>query len=116
MQKPLLNFKVNQKYFRRLVSVFYVPDQVVHRIGAQRPCSFIAALQQKHKNRNANSKKRKMKIKKLENQRDRNRMLQREGISTQYKPLALGEKCLKRLDTVTQNKMTEIVKKKSSKE
>ena len=103
---------ISRKYFRRLASVFYVPNQVVPRIGAQLPYSnalSTVTVEQKHQNRNANLKKRKMKIKKSENQRkiesrDRKRELKREGIS-QYKPLALGTKCnlsstnLKRLNT-----------------
>ena len=104
---------ISRKYFRRLTSVFYVPNQVVPRIGAQLPYSnalSTVSVQEKHQNRNANLKKRKMKIKKSENQRkvenrDRKRELKREGISTQYKPLALSKKCnlnrtnLKRLNT-----------------
>ena len=63
---------ISRKYFRRLVSVFYVPNQVVPRIGTQPPYSNTLSsvtLQQKHQNRNANLTKRKMKIKKHENQR-----------------------------------------------
>jgi hypothetical protein len=44
-----------------LASVFYVPNQVVPRIGAQLPYSnalSTVAVQQKHQNRNANLKKR----------------------------------------------------------
>ena len=61
---------ISRKYFRRLVSVFYVQNQVVPRIGAQLPYSnalSTVTVQQKHQNRNANLKKRKVKIKKLEN-------------------------------------------------
>ena len=101
---------ISRKYFRRLTTVFYVPNQVVPRIGAQLPYSnalSTVSVQQKHQNRNSNLKKRKMKIKKSENQRkiesrDRKRELKREGIS-QHKPL--GKKCnlnstnLKRLNT-----------------
>ena len=69
-------------------------------------------------------KKRKMKIKKCENQRkiekrDRKRELQSEGMSTQYKPLALGKKCnlnsinLKRLSTY--NKLAKNLGKKVQK-
>jgi hypothetical protein len=94
---------ISRKYFRQLTSVFYVPNQVVPRIGAQPPYSnaiSTVTVQQKHQNRNANLKKRKMKIKMCENQRkienrDRKRELKRGGISTQsmYKPLpALGKK------------------------
>jgi hypothetical protein len=63
---------ISRKYFRRLVSVFYVSNQVVPRIGTQPPYSNTLSsvtLQQKHQNKNANLKKRKMKIKKHENQR-----------------------------------------------
>ena len=115
---------ISRKYFRRLASVFYVPNQVVPRIGAQPPYSNAlptVTVQQKHQNRNANLKKRK--IKKSENQRkiesrDRKRELRREGIS-QYKPLALGTKCnlnstnLKRLNT--HNKLAENLGKKVQK-
>jgi hypothetical protein len=104
---------ISRKYFRRLASVFYVPNQVVPRIGAQLPYSNVLStvtVEQKHQNRNSNLKKRKMKIKKSENQRkvenrDRKRELKREGISKQFKPLALSKKCnlnrtnLKRLNT-----------------
>ena len=83
--------RISRKYFRRLVSVFYVPNQVVPRIGAQLPYSntlSTVTVQQKHQNRNANLKKREKKIKKGENQRKienrgRKRELKREGISTQ---------------------------------
>ena len=116
---------ISRKYFRRLASVFYVPNQVVPRIGAQLPYSNAlptVTVQEKHQNRNANLKKRKMKIKKSENQRKiekRNRKmeLKREGISTQYKPL--GKKCnlnstnLKRLNT--RNKLAENLGKKEGK-
>ena len=76
-----------------MVSVFYVPNQVVPRIGAQLPYSnalSTVSVQQKHQNRNANLKKREKKIKKGENQRKienrgRKRELKRERISTQYK-------------------------------
>jgi hypothetical protein len=76
-----------------LVSVFYVPNQVVPRIGTQLPYSnalSTVSVQQKHQNRNANLKKREKKIKKGENQRKienrgRKRELKRERISTQYK-------------------------------
>ena len=83
---------ISRKYFRRLVSVFYVPNQDVPRIVAQLPYSnalSTVTLQQKHQNRNAKLKKRKMKIKnrenqrKIENNRGRKGKLQREGISTQ---------------------------------
>ena len=75
---------ISRKCFRRLVSVFYVSNQVVPRIGTQPPYSNTLSsvtLQQKHQNKNANLKKRKMKIKKHENQRkienrDRKRKLQ----------------------------------------
>ena len=117
---------ISRKYFRRLASVFYVSNQVVPRIGAQLPYSnalSTVSVQQKHQKRNANLKKRKMKIKKCENQRkiekkrDRKRELQREGISTQYKPL--GKKCnlnstnLKKLST--HNKLVENLGKKVQK-
>ena len=106
---------ISRKYFGRLVSVFYVPNQVVPRIGAQLPYSnalSTVSVQQKHQNRNSNLKKRKMKIKKSENQRkiesrDRKRELKREGIS-QHKPL--GKKCnlnstnMKRLNTQNSGK------------
>jgi hypothetical protein len=86
---------ISRKCFRRLVSVFYVPNQVVPRIGAQLPYSnalSTVTVQLKHQNRNVNLKKRETKIKKHENQRQiknrgRKRELKREGISTQYKPL-----------------------------
>ena len=76
-----------------MVSVFYVPNQVVPRIGAQLPYSnalSTVSVQQKHQNRNANLKKREKKIKKGENQRKienrgRKRELKRERISAQYK-------------------------------
>ena len=76
-----------------MVSVFYVPNQVVPRIGAQLLYSnalSTVSVQQKHQNRNANLKKREKKIKKGENQRKienrgRKRELKRERISTQYK-------------------------------
>jgi hypothetical protein len=86
----------------------------LHFLGAQPPYSnalSTVSVQQKHQNRNANLKKRKMKIKKSENHqrkvenRDRKRELKREGISKQFKPLALSKKCnlnrtnLKRLNT-----------------
>jgi hypothetical protein len=123
---------ISRKYFRRLVSVFYVPTQDVPRICAQRPCSnalSTVTLQQKHQNTNANSKKRKMKLKNRENQRKientlnrgRKGKLQREEISTQsqYKPLGktyyLNRTTLKKLDTVTQNKLTENLGKKVQK-
>jgi hypothetical protein len=72
-----------------LTSVFYVPNQVVPRIGAQPPYSNAlptVTVEQKHKNRNSNLKKRKMKIRKSENQRkienrDRKSELKRGGIS-----------------------------------
>jgi hypothetical protein len=121
---------ISRKYFRRLSSVFYVPNQVVSRIGAQLPYSnaiSTVTVQQKHQNRNANLKKRKMEIKKCENQRkienrDRKRELKRGDISTQsmYKPLpALGKKCnlkstnLKRLNT--HSKLAENLGKKVQK-
>ena len=123
---------ISRKYFRRLVSVFYVPTQDVPRICAQRPCSnalSTVTLQQKHQNTNANSKKRKTKLKNRENQRKientlnrgRKGKLQREEISTQsqYKPLGkkyyLNRTTLKKLDTVTQNKLTENLGKKVQK-
>jgi hypothetical protein len=123
---------ISRKYFRRLVSVFYVPTQDVPRICAQRPCSnalSTVTLQQKHQNTNANSKKRKMKLKNRENQRKientlnrgRKGKLQREEISTQsqYKPLGkkyyLNSTTLKKLDTVTQNKLAENLGKKVQK-
>ena len=117
---------ISRKYFRRLTSVFYVPNQVVPRIGAQPPYSnalpTVTFVQQKHQNRNAILKKRKMKIKKNENQRkienrDRKRALKREGTSTQYKPSS--KKCnltrtnLKRLNT--HNKLAENLGKKVQK-
>ena len=112
---------ISRKYFSRLTSVFYVPNQVVPRIGAQLPYNnalSIVFVQQKHQNRNANLKKRTMKIKKSENQRkienrDRKRKLKRERVSTQYKPL--GNKCnlystnMKRLNT--QNVRKKVQKK-----
>jgi hypothetical protein len=121
---------ISRKYFRQLTSVFYVPNQVVPRIGAQPPYSnaiSTVTVQQKHQNRNANLKKRKMKIKMCENQRkienrDRKRELKRGGISTQsmYKPLpALGKKCnlnstnLKKLNT--HSKLAENLGKKVQK-
>ena len=125
---------ISRKYFRRLVSVFYVPTQDVPRICAQRPCSnalSTVTLQQKHQNTNANSKKRKMKLKNSENQRKientlnrgRKGKLQREEISTQsqYKPLGkeyymyLNSTTLKKLDTVTRNKLAENLGKKVQK-
>ena len=117
---------ISRKYFRRLTSVFYVPNQVVPRIGAQPPYSnalpTVTFVQQKHQNRNAILKKRKMKIKKNENQRkienrDRKRALKREGTSTQYTPSS--KKCnltrtnLKRLNT--HNKLAENLGKKVQK-
>ena len=42
---------ISRKYFRRLASVFYVPNQVVPRIGAQPPYSnaiSTVTVQQKH--------------------------------------------------------------------
>jgi hypothetical protein len=48
---------ISRKYFRRLASVFYVPNQVVPRIGAQPPYSNAlptVTVEQKHKNRNSN--------------------------------------------------------------
>ena len=82
---------ISRKYFRRLASVFYVPNQVVPRIGAQPPYSNAlptVTVEQKHQNRNSKLKKRKMKIKKSGNQRkienrDRKSELKRGGISTQ---------------------------------
>ena len=53
---------ISRKYFRRLVSVFYVSNQVVPRIGTQPPYSNTLSsvtLQQKHQNRNANLAKKK---------------------------------------------------------
>ena len=65
-------------------------------------------MQQKHQNRNANLKKRE-KI-----NRDRKREMQREGNSTQYKPLSkkciLNSTNLKRLNT--RNKLAENLEKK----
>ena len=109
--------RISRKYFRRLVSVFYVPNQDVPRLDAQLPYSnalSTVTVQQKHQNRNANLKKRETKIKKHENRRQiknrgRKRELKREGISTQYKPL--GKKCdlnstnLKKLNS--RNKLVE---------
>jgi hypothetical protein len=49
---------ISRKYFRRLVSVFYVPNQVVPGIGAQPPYSnalSTVSVQQKHQNTNANT-------------------------------------------------------------
>jgi hypothetical protein len=123
---------ISRKYFRRLVSVFYVPTQDVPRICAQRPCSnalSTVTLQQKHQNTNANSKKRKKKLKNRENQRKientlnrgRKGKLQREEISTQsqYKPLGkkyyLNSTTLKKLETVTRNKLAENLGKKVQK-
>jgi hypothetical protein len=116
---------ISRKYFRRLVSVFYVPNQVVPGIGAHPPYSnalSTVSVQQKHQNTNANLKKRKMKIKKHEKiqrqiyNRDRKRELQEEGNSTQYKPLDtkcyLNSTNLKRLSTVTYNKLPENLEKK----
>ena len=119
---------ISRKYFRRLASVFYVPNQVVPRIGAQLPYSnalSTVTVQQKHQNRNANLKKREKKIKKNEDQRkiedrDRNRELQREDqdVSKQYH-LPLGKKCNrnstnpKRLNT--HNKLAENLGKKVQK-
>ena len=79
---------ISRKYVRRLVSVFYVSNQVVPRIGTQPPYSNTLSsvtLQQKHKNRNANLTKRK--IKKHDNQRkienkDRKRKLQKNRKGT----------------------------------
>jgi hypothetical protein len=90
---------ISRKYFRRLVSIFYVPNQIVPRIGAQLPYSnalSTVTVQLKHQNRNVNLKKRETKIKNREIQRkiknrSRKRELKRDGISTQYKPL--GKKC-----------------------
>jgi hypothetical protein len=42
---------ISRKYFRRLTSVFYVPNQVVPRIGAQLPYSnalSTVTVEQKH--------------------------------------------------------------------
>ena len=118
---------ISSKYFERLVSVFYATNQVVPGIGVNIQYNYRLSTvtgKQKLQNRDDNSKKRKMKIKKPENQRkienrDRKGKLQREGISTQYKPL--GKKCnlnstnLKRLDTVTHNKLAENLGKKEVK-
>ena len=84
---------LSRKYCGRLVSVFYVPNQFVPRIGAQLP--YINTLssitvQQKHQKGNGNLKKRKRKIKRRGNKRKnenigRKRTLQKKGISTQNK-------------------------------
>jgi len=118
---------ISSKYFGRLLSVFYATSQVVPGIGVNIQYNYKLSTvtgKQKHQNRDDNLKKRKMKIKKRENQRqieNRNRKekLTREEIATQYKPL--GKKCslnsttLKKLDTVTQNKLAENLGKKEVK-
>ena len=117
---------ISRKYFGRLVSVFYATSNIVPGIGVK--IQYVTG-KQKHQNRNASLKKRKMKIKKRENQRQskientlnrgRKGKLQREGISTQYKPLGkkyyLNSTNLKRLDTVTHNKLPENLGKKVQK-
>jgi DNA uptake protein ComE-like DNA-binding protein len=110
---------ISRKYFRQLTSVFYVPNQVVPRIGAQPPYSNAlptVTVEQKHKNRNSNLKKRKMKIKKSENQRkienrDRKSELKRGGISTQK--CNLNSTNLKRLNS--HSKLAENLGKKVQK-
>ena len=110
---------ISRKYFRRLASVFYVPNQVVPRIGAQPPYSNAlptVTVEQKHQNRNSNLKKRKMKIKKSENQRkienrDRKSELKRGGISTQK--CNLNSTNLKRLNS--HSKLAENLGKKEGK-
>ena len=122
---------ISRKYFGRLLSVFYATSQIVPGIGVNIPYNYKLSIitgKQKHQNRNDKLKKRKMKIKKRENQRKiENRVrghkakgqLQREEISTQYKPL--GKKCnldstnLKRIDTVIHNKLPENLGRKEGK-
>ena len=102
-----------------MASVFYVPNQVVPRIGAQPPYSNAlptVTVEQKHQNRNSNLKKRKMKIKKSENQRkienrDRKSELKRGGISTQK--CNLNSTNLKRLNS--HSKLAENLGKKVQK-
>lgn len=101
---------LSRKHCGRLVSVFYVPNQVAPRIGAQLP--YINTLssitvQQKNQNRNSNLKKRKRKIKRRKNKRKnenkgRKRTLQKKGISTQNKKCYHKSTNQKRLNT--QNK------------
>lgn len=99
---------LSRKYCGRLVSVFYVPNQVVPIIGAQLP--YINTLssitvQQKRQKGNGNLKKRKGKLKrhgdkrKNEN-RGRKRTLQKKGISTQNKKCYHKSTNQKKLNTL----------------
>jgi hypothetical protein len=117
---------ISSKYFERLLSVFYATSQVIPGIGVNIQYNYKLSTvtgKQKRQSRDDNLKKRKMKIKKRENQRkienrDRKRKLQKEEISTQsqYKPLGkkyyLNSTNLKKLDTVTLNKLPENLGKK----
>ena len=80
---------ISRKYFRRLSSVFYVPNQVVSRIGAQLPysnaLSTVTLTKQNKRLPNTNPTKTKQKIAQHEPHQNKTRLLNTNPTKTKQK-------------------------------